>query len=394
MKCVHCGMELKEGSLFCSHCGKEVQIVPDYNVYDEDYLKQVLEEENRPTDPAMQNVNPGQKRHSADQKKKNRIYITICVSVVAVVAIMIAVMVTVGLRNQHANSFDYQVQMAEEAYDQGDINAAIEYYENALALDNDNIDVRLRLASIYMDRKDYDSALILAQEVINMDNKNKKACEMLISIYENQKNYDAIIALCDVVDDSLWEMFSDYVVTPPVFSVEAGEYDEFITLELSTTENYSIYYSMDGSDPILRGSRYTSPIELDENLKSYTISAVCMNEKGIYSEVISNEYSIDIPAPSMPIVTPDGGDFGVETTVTVTVPDGCSAYYTWDGSDPNMYSMCYSQPIPIQEGNNVLSVILVDNRTGLFSDIYRGNFIYYVEDYEEESLDTPEIEEW
>ena len=44
MKCIYCGSELKEGSLFCSHCGKEVQIVPVYNIYDDDYLKALLTE--------------------------------------------------------------------------------------------------------------------------------------------------------------------------------------------------------------------------------------------------------------------------------------------------------------------------------------------------------------
>ena len=41
MKCIYCGNELKEGSLFCPYCGKEVQIVPDYNIYDDDYDEQL-----------------------------------------------------------------------------------------------------------------------------------------------------------------------------------------------------------------------------------------------------------------------------------------------------------------------------------------------------------------
>ena len=36
MKCIYCGKELAEGELFCPACGKAVQIVPDYNVYDDD----------------------------------------------------------------------------------------------------------------------------------------------------------------------------------------------------------------------------------------------------------------------------------------------------------------------------------------------------------------------
>ena len=38
MKCVFCDAELKEGCLFCPKCGKEVQIVPDYNEFDDDYI--------------------------------------------------------------------------------------------------------------------------------------------------------------------------------------------------------------------------------------------------------------------------------------------------------------------------------------------------------------------
>ena len=47
MKCIYCGKELAEGELFCPACGKAVQIVPDYNVYDDDYLKEVLAQENQ-----------------------------------------------------------------------------------------------------------------------------------------------------------------------------------------------------------------------------------------------------------------------------------------------------------------------------------------------------------
>jgi hypothetical protein len=90
----------------------------------------------------------------------------------------------------------------------------------------------------------------------------------------------------------------------------------------------------------------------------------------------------------MPIVTPDGGDFGVETTITVTVPDGCTAYYTWSGATPSQSSNRYSRPIMIPEGNNVLSVVLVDNSTGLVSEVFRGNYVYYADDYTQEDVEV------
>ena len=39
MKCAYCKEVLKEGCLFCPSCGKDIQIVPDYNEFDEQMVK-------------------------------------------------------------------------------------------------------------------------------------------------------------------------------------------------------------------------------------------------------------------------------------------------------------------------------------------------------------------
>ena len=391
MKCVNCGKEVKEGSLFCPHCGKEVQIVPDYNAYEEDeYLKQVMKEANR-RNPNSTGANAGA---SSGKKKSNKgLWIAIsCVILVVFVAVVIGMIVTVQVRNRRASSFDYQLQLATEAQAKGDISAAIEYYENALSLDRENIEIRLTLVDIYLGRRDYDSAMILCHEILQMESSNRKACQTLIDINEMQKNYEAIVSLRDMVDASLMDLFVAYTLTPPAFSRESGTLENFGTVELSNADGFEIFYTMDGSDPTLRGERYTMPIELNENLKTYTIYAVCMNEKGLYSEVVNREYTVNIPAPGMPVVTPDSGEFSQETQVVITVPSDCTAYYTWDGTDPNAFCEKYTQPLTIPEGNNVLSVIIIDDRTKLYSDIYRGNFIYYSEDTEGEYIDDGDEE--
>ena len=48
MKCVKCGAELKQGCLYCSVCGHESQILPDYSVLEDDYLRSLLKEETKP----------------------------------------------------------------------------------------------------------------------------------------------------------------------------------------------------------------------------------------------------------------------------------------------------------------------------------------------------------
>ena len=70
MKCANCGAEIKLGCVYCSVCGKEAQIVPDYNV-EEDILKELLEEDDKPSKNASSN---GKKKKSLknSQKKKER----------------------------------------------------------------------------------------------------------------------------------------------------------------------------------------------------------------------------------------------------------------------------------------------------------------------------------
>lgn len=397
MKCIYCGAELKEGCIYCSKCGKEVQLVPDYSGIEDDYLKALITSNEAPDDTAKKNISnkppvKPKKQETEPEKKKNdksndkkdkkdqkkKLMIVICAVVAIVIAIIsIIILLQFQLKERQNNSVDYQLQKAKEAEKSGYYNEAEKYYKKALNLDSKDADILMALGDLYLTQKEYDSAIAEYKEVLKLDKTNKTAYRNLISIYDKQKDYDSIIALSKTVTDSkLLDLFSDYLVTAPVFNQTAGTYDEFIDIKLSGQNSCEIYYTKDGKDPIKYGERYTDPIQLDE-MGEYEIKAVCVNDKDIYSDVVSNKYKIDIPAPDMPVVTPDGGNFGAETTVTVSVSDGCKAYYTWDGSDPDENSQEYTDPIPVPDGNNVLSVVLIDESTGLSSPIYRGNFVYF-----------------
>ena len=45
MKCSKCGAEIEVGSVFCKKCGEPVQMVPDYNVLEDDFLVSLLDEQ-------------------------------------------------------------------------------------------------------------------------------------------------------------------------------------------------------------------------------------------------------------------------------------------------------------------------------------------------------------
>ena len=374
MICSKCGAEIKEGCLFCPECGNEVVVVPDEDVLEDDYLKAILMNKQMPEDESDEKEDHQKKL----DKRKLKLFSGIFLSLV-VFAIIVGIVIYVGIKTEkeHAVSYDYQVAKAQEAYMDGHIADAITYYKNAIALKSDEVDLRVRLASIYMNLTEYDEAMVLYLETIQIDPSNLESYKNLITIYEKKEDTDSILALMNTVSDpDVLELFSDYAVNEPIFSEESGTYENYLELELFSYGENKIYYTTDNSDPVLYGELYTEPI-LYTSPGKYVIRAVCVNEKNIYSDTVVKEYKVIIPVPKTPVITPDGGEFSEYTTVTITVPDGCSAYYTWDGSDPNVLSEMYIEPIPVPEGNNVLSVVIVNNKTEQTSSIYRQFFIYY-----------------
>lgn len=387
MKCVKCGAELKEGCIYCSVCGNEAQIVPDYSVLEDDYLRALLkEEEKAETEKHARQNTPKTKKQTPKPKKKidSRIPIFVVCAILAV-AIIIGVVIKVTIDHKNANSYEYQVQAAGQEYVDKNYENALHYYKTALALKPSDVPVRLAMADIYTEQTEYDAAKVLLMEVIDLEPKNQAAYEKLIHIYEKEEDYDSIVELASGVEDTdILELFEEYLVAAPIISPVGGEYDEFVNVYLFSAEDYDIYYTLDGNEPtketgihyVTNGSSAKKDILLDESGK-YKVRAVCINEKGIYSEIAETIYDIEIVAPEYATVSPDGGRITSETTVTIEAEDDCTIYYTWDGTDPTEESLKYLEPLEIPTGNNILSVLVVNDKTGLDSGVYRTNFIYY-----------------
>jgi tetratricopeptide (TPR) repeat protein len=374
---------------------KETEIVPDYTVLEDDYLKAILDgTENQTPDVFSMEAQRKEKRKRAEmrrrERKKKQVMIASVVGVLAVLVVMAAIIV---VHQKNASSFDYQLEKAEAALKEGDTDTAESYYEAAMDLDATNVDVRMRLAKLYMAKLDYDAALVLYSEIIDLDPANADAYRNMIAIYEAGNDVDSVLALKAQVTEAaaldlygdyntsakLLALFSDYDISEPSFDQKSGTYEGSMEVSIASDADYEIYYTLDGSDPEKSGILYSEPIALDEG-ESYELKAVCLNKKGIYSSVSSAQYTIEIPAPDMPVVTPDGGDYTEETLITITVPSGCNAYYTWDGTDPNITSNLYTEPFAIPEGNNVLSVLLIEKKSEKLSSIYRQYFTYYPAD--------------
>lgn len=389
MKCINCGAEIKSEFNICPYCGKSLQMVPDYSIYDEEDINVIIEgakdiesQNNKVLLKEQKEKKAREEKLALEEAKKRKTKMTILIIVIScILLIVLGVVAKIINDNNKSNSYDYQMKQADSAMFKGDMDSAEKYYLKALDLEPEDTAVRLELADLYIKKGNTEEAITLLEKAIVIDPLCTDAYEMLIDIYEEEDNLNAIIELKEnaVKDTKILNLFSDYIVAAPTLSKEGGTYSEKIVLNITSKKGLEIYYTLDGTNPKTNGILYTGKVEIS-GAGMHTLKVVTQNSLGVYSEVITETYVINYSAPADPVVTPDGGTFEIPTKIYITVPEGCTAYYTWDRSEPNESSSVYVSPITIPEGYNVLSVIIIDNETGLKSSIYRGVFEYIVEE--------------
>ncbi len=381
MKCANCGAEIRLGCVYCPVCGKEAQIVSDYNLLEDDFLRDVLKEKEQeafekgaasPKAKKAAKAKDGKKEVSKAKAAKKRSLKWPIVAIVALLVLVAGLILAVRLKNE--NSYDYQMEQAGQYQKSKDYGRAKKCLDRALKLQEDSLDARFMLAEISLSQGNEDDAKSMLEEILKIDGKNKEAYRQLIGIYADEKDYDAVIALSDgVTDAELLALFDDYLTDTPVLTPDGGNFQQETEVRISGEEGSAIYYTKDGSDP-KQGATYIGPISVMPG-EDVTIRAIACNEFGIYSEEASGEFWVERQKPGPPKVTPDGGNFYGPQTISIYVPEGCDAYYTWDGTVPTESSARYTQPIAVPEGNNILSVALFDSY-GMRSDVVKCNYIY------------------
>ena len=390
MKCINCGVEIKSDYKVCPFCGKTIQIVPDYSVYDEDDINIILEstkdvKKKNENEKELREARARAKQKAAEEAKKRKTKLTIaCVAIACVLFVVFGFVAKIFIDKNNSSSYAHQMKQGDSAMFSGNIEEAEKYYLKALELKPEDINVRLELADLYLEKEDIKKAEKLLKEVIEKDSVNYDAYRMLYDIYTETGDTDAVLKLKEgVANNKILAIFSEYSVDTPLISMEGGTYKEDIKLTISAKKNVEIYYNTEGLDPRTEGTKYKGAFEI-KGEGMHTVKAVTKNELGVYSDIVSETYVIKYEVPADPVVTPSGGTFDKETYISLSVPSGCTAYYTWDRTDPTEESTKYVSPILIPEGENVFSIIIIDDETGLTSGIYRSKYKYTVAETETE----------
>ncbi len=244
------------------------------------------------------------------------------------------------------------------------------------------------------------------KQIIKLDADNYQAYEKLLELYlleENQKGIEKLAA--DAPNSAIAAMLDEYLVDTPYLELTPGVYDASQTLVITSEGKNSIFYTLDGSSPQETGVAYTGPITLEQDY-IYSVRAVCKNERGAYGEEASGEYQIGINAvtpagpamsgeqgitdgsaagvtdgstarPGQPEVYPQSGTYTTQQRITIDVPIGYQAYYSWTQGTTltSENGTLYTGGITMPEGDSVLSVIVTDGN-GNSSEVKQINYSY------------------
>ena len=161
-------------------------------------------------------------------------------------------------------------------------------------------------------------------------------------------------------------------IPKPTFNWPAGQYSFYISVEIFSETDGTIYYTLDGSTPDENAYVYTEPIHLNEG--TTVVRAFVMDSDGNSSDISSEVYELEFGAPDKPTIFPESGEYVGEHYIRILVPNDCIAYYTLDGTLPNESSEIYTGEFLMPTGTTTVQVIVKDEN-GVTSEMSQVTYV-------------------
>lgn len=272
----------------------------------------------------------------------------------------------------YQNSYPGQVRKGNLALQAGEYAQAENYFNRAISKNSKKAEAYTGLSSVYSSQEDMEGAESVFLTAIADQPSNVDLYKAAINFYMDSNQLEKISELLDNCEDSdVLLGVKEYVSQAPEFSLEEGTYGEVQEVSL-TADGGTIYYTTDGSEPDTSSTEYTEPVLLNEG--ENIIKAISVNKKGIPSLMVAKSYTIEIPIEDAPAVTPSTGQYDTPAQITISVPEGYTAYYTLDNTEPSASSTLYTGPIDMPEGQTMFSAVLI-NKQGKATQVTKRNYV-------------------
>lgn len=199
--------------------------------------------------------------------------------------------------------------------------------------------------------------IIIIVIAVNMNSKNKKSYKYNLekgTQYYNTQDYDnAVTYLTKAYNTNDGKKNADMMYELADALVHVNQDDKAIEVLKSALS----YDKMNEKALPLLAKLYQDEkkgTELSELIKKY---------KGTKNEALLSDYKVDEPTSSE-----NPGSFEDSVEINLMASDGCTIYYTTDGSEPTTKSSKYSSTIKIEKDDVTVKAIAV-NSIGVASDV-------------------------
>ena len=199
--------------------------------------------------------------------------------------------------------------------------------------------------------------IIIIVIAVNMNSKNKKSYKYNLekgTQYYNTQDYDnAVTYLTKAYNTNDGKKNADMMYELADALVHVNQNDKAIEVLKSALS----YDKMNEKALPLLAKLYQDEkkgTELSELIKKY---------KGTKNEALLSDYKVDEPTSSE-----NPGSFEDSVEINLMASDGCTIYYTTDGSEPTTKSSKYSSTIKIDKDDVTVKAIAV-NSIGVASDV-------------------------
>lgn len=422
MKCTYCGADIPEEQLVCPRCGREVQIVPDYNPLDEvltAHVKGALDktmslEENRKNGSAdsnrrrdytgrqnytgrqdrgmtgrsrsatgrTQGRTTGHTRTSRMDDRTRSLSSTRSLSreeqaarkrkaekkrerakkkrlrLLLILGILLILTVAGGILI-YQNSYSGQLRQGYHALEAGNYDDALARFQRAVSRDRERPEAYTGMSQVYIEQDNLDQAEQVFLDALEGQDSNTELYRAAITFYLDTSQEQKVSELLEnCSSDRVLRELAQYVSEPPEFSLDEDEVYEDVQALELTGSGTAIYYTTDGSEPDTSSTKYTEPITLNE--ETTVVKAISVNEEGIPSVTVEKTFQIEFPAIAAPNVTPSTGQYSTSQTIEVEQLEDYEIRYTTDGTMPDSGSELYTGPIDMPEGSTVFTFVYID----------------------------------
>lgn len=300
MQCPHCGTELEAGSIYCTSCGQELQIVPDYDPLEELVIGQ---EQEQPAENTKEQTNREQTEKEVPRKRlwNSKVFWKIFVLLAAVAVGFTAFLVGYYSMGRQ-NDYSFQLKKGTELMEAEQYEEALTYLKQAQSLQAgsegaDTTPLRM-LAKVYAALDAKELAVECMKDAISVEASARAANyeleELYLEMMELLNDTKQTYLINEVIEDCEYEEIREkllpYRVEKPTCDMAEGTYNYYVMLELEA-EYGVIYYTLDGTEPTKDSTRYEKPIELTEG--ENLLCAVAINKKGMVSEPLVRVYRLE-----------------------------------------------------------------------------------------------------